>query len=130
PARRLRPSCKPQLELLEDRRLLNAGVLDPAFGNGAGYVTTSLSAGSDTANSVLAQPDGKILVGGGTSLGGPALVRYNPDGSLDRLFGTGGVAFAPVGSGTEAVAYPNAGTGNDGKIVLPGPGSGGHVPPA
>ena len=42
PARRLPSSFRPRLEALEDRCLLSAGALDPTFGSGAGYVTTSL----------------------------------------------------------------------------------------
>jgi len=33
-ARRVRPTCKPRLEALEDRCLLSAGALDPTFGTG------------------------------------------------------------------------------------------------
>src|SRR5262245_35591275 len=91
-----RPSCRPRLEALEDRCLLSAGALDPTFGNGAGYITTSLSNHNDWATSILIQPDGKILASGndyadsnnGSSPEVFAVVRYNvkvpgqPDGSL------------------------------------------------
>src|SRR5262249_49077491 len=60
PARR-HPSCrKPTsrlaVEALEDRCLLSAGALDPTFGNGAGYVTTALSAGNDSGRARGAGP--------------------------------------------------------------------------
>jgi len=51
---------------------------------------------SDFADTVLIQPDGKILVGGqaGISRRGielfAAMLRLNPNGSLDTTFGTGG----------------------------------------
>ena len=78
-------------------RFTAAGTLDPAFGVG-GLVSTSFPAEpvSDVANTVLLQPDGKILVGGqaGISRRGillfAAMVRLNPNGSLDTSFGTGG----------------------------------------
>src|SRR5437868_1555324 len=64
PARRVPPSHKPRLEVLEDRCLLSAGALDPTFGSGAGYVTTSVSNGDNGASAALIQPDGKILAAG------------------------------------------------------------------
>jgi uncharacterized delta-60 repeat protein len=130
-----RPSCRPRLEALEDRCLLSAGALDPTFGNGAGYVTTSLTNSGDNANSVLIQPDGKIiLVGDATTVTGKGvntqwiyavgLARYNTDGSLDTSFGNSntGKVLGPAGSGPgfgfDAALYPTEGTANDGKIVV------------
>jgi uncharacterized delta-60 repeat protein len=137
PARRVPPSRKPRLEALEDRCLLSGGALDPTFGNGAGYVTTSVSNatiyGPQTA---LLQPDGKIIDVGvanfakhGTFQGSDfAAVRYNSDGSLDTAFGSAGVVLASptsISSGASvhpsgAALYPNAGTANDGKFVVEG----------
>jgi uncharacterized delta-60 repeat protein len=120
-------TCRPRLEALEDRCLLSgAGSLDPTFGNGAGYVTTSTSSSQDIAHSVLIQPNGDIIALGraGTSTGSEfAAVRYNPDGSLDTSFGSGGIALASFGSNTvygpSAALYP-AGTPNAGDIVQAG----------
>src|SRR6266567_4707024 len=90
PARRVPPSHKPRLEVLEDRCLLSAGALDPTFGSGAGYVTTSITNSTDTAHQALIQPDGKIVATGGvlTSYGSKqgsvwnfGVARYNSDGS-------------------------------------------------
>jgi uncharacterized delta-60 repeat protein len=87
------------------------GSLDTSFGTG-GKVKTSFGSNNDLANSVVIQPDGKILVGGSTS-GGPgtgadyALVRYNSDGSLDTSFGND----TPLATGTP---------GNDGFTALSG----------
>jgi uncharacterized delta-60 repeat protein len=113
--------CRPWLEALEDRCVPSApGSLDPTFGAGAGYVTTSLGAGNSAAT-VLIQPDGKILAAGGeTGPGNGFVTRYNPDGSLDTSFGAGGTANAifPGGTWTPYLAlYPQAGMANDGKIV-------------
>jgi uncharacterized delta-60 repeat protein len=114
-----------RLEALEDRCLMSAGALDPTFGNGAGYVTTPNALG---ARSVLIQPNGDI-VAVGTALNSSAsanqfsVERYNPDGSLDSSFGSGGVAQANFGSqsasGASGALYP-AGTANAGDIVEQG----------
>jgi uncharacterized delta-60 repeat protein len=64
------------------------GTLDPNFGSG-GLVVTDLG-GYDNLYDILIQPDGKI-VAAGAARQFEALVRYNPDGSLDPFFGTGGV---------------------------------------
>jgi uncharacterized delta-60 repeat protein len=49
------------------------------------------------ANAVVLQPDGKIVVGGHTSTSGKdwhyAVLRYDPNGSLDPTFGAGGEVF-------------------------------------
>src|SRR5262249_41708070 len=49
---------------------------------------------------------------------------YNADGSLDLSFGSGGSAQASFGPNNDfcqaAALYPQAGTANDGKIVLEG----------
>lgn len=63
------------------------GTLDTTFGTG-GLVTTDFG-GFEQGNGVALQPDGKIVVIG--PLGGTlGIARYNPDGSLDPTFGTGG----------------------------------------
>jgi uncharacterized delta-60 repeat protein len=64
------------------------GSLDGSFGTG-GKVLTSFGSDDGEADSLLIQPDGKILVVG-TSDAGPdvTLARYNSDGSLDTSFGS------------------------------------------
>jgi uncharacterized delta-60 repeat protein len=124
PAVRKLTSVRPRLEALEVRCLLNAGSIDPTFGNGAGYVTTSTSTGTDGARSVLIQPNGDIVAVGNavTSSTGVrvfAVERYNPDGSLDTSFGSGGIAFGPQAWGISGALYP-AGTTNAGDIVEEG----------
>lgn len=92
------------------------GSLDPSFGSG-GVVTADLSPGHDRPRDVAVQPDGKILLVGSAS-DFIALVRYDPDGSLDTTFGDGGVVLANPGPGWEA------GSGlalqPDGKILVTG----------
>jgi uncharacterized delta-60 repeat protein len=90
------------------------GELDPSF-SGDGKVTSDFGNPfrNDTANDMVIQPDGKIVVGGGTRDGGD-LARYNPDGSLDTTFGGDG-------SGARSgVAGPAIALQSDGKIVIVG----------
>ena len=68
-----------------------SGMLDTTFGSG-GKVITAVGL-EDGATSMVIQPDGKIIVAGGSGTIENldfALVRYNTDGSLDNSFGTGG----------------------------------------
>jgi uncharacterized delta-60 repeat protein len=126
-------SVRPRLEALEDRCLLSAGSLDPTFGNGAGYVTTSTSAYDDGARTVLIQPNGDIVAVGNAGTSSNTyefgVERYNPNGSLDTSFGSGGVALASFGSqsvvGSSGALYP-AGTANAGEIVEEGASSNGQ----
>jgi len=98
------------------------GTLDTTFGVN-GKVTTDFPNLAAVASSVVVQPDGKILVAGGafpgfTFLGDFELVRYNPDGSLDASFGSGGIvttSFPGQGSYAFALALQS-----DGKIIAAG----------
>jgi uncharacterized delta-60 repeat protein len=100
------------------------GSLDATFGAG-GRVVTDLGSPDDLANAVAIEPGGKILVAGTTRvMRGEertrdfALVRYNPDGSLDLSFGTGGVVTTDINGGDEyaqdILVQP------DGKILVAG----------
>lgn len=96
-----------------------AGDLDPTFGNG-GKVTINFGS-MDTANAVAIQPDGKVVVAGYSVSVDPdvdfTLLRYNPNGSLDLMFGSGGKVITdfPIQSKANAVAIQP-----DGKIVAAG----------
>jgi len=94
-----------------------AGDLDPGFGTG-GKVTTALHGAFDRANALAVQADGK-LVAAGMGFGVDfALARYNPDGSLDSSFGTGGTVTTDFfGSNDEANALV---VQADGKLVTAG----------
>ena len=92
------------------------GTLDTGFGTN-GIVITSISAGSDQANDVVIQPDGKIVLAG-TSSGSFALVRYNSNGTLDSSFGSGGIVTSTIGSGSATGTAMALQT--DGKIVVAG----------
>ncbi len=67
------------------------GQLDTLFGE-HGIVTTNLRE-EDEAFSIAVQPDNLIVLAGFASIsamGDFAVVRYNPDGTPDKLFGDGG----------------------------------------
>jgi uncharacterized delta-60 repeat protein len=129
-----RTACRPRVEQLEDRRVLSVVALDPAFGNGS-YAPIP---GNATAAGAVFQPDGKIVVAGNTLIRfqgdvimGPftlpdkfAVTRFNPDGSLDATFGTGGQVLAGFGSGQSGGTLGDVANGvalqPDGKIVVAG----------
>ena len=94
-----------------------AGDLDPLFGSG-GVVTTDIASSSDSGGIVALQPDGKIIVAGSAqnlSNGqlSVALVRYNPNGSLDPTFGSGGIVVTTINTFANDVVLQG-----DGKIVV------------
>ena len=70
------------------------GSLDETFGL-AGTVRTDLG-GADFARAVGVQADGKIIVSG-ESDGDFGVVRYHPDGTLDRKFGRRGIVRSDFG---------------------------------
>jgi len=91
------------------------GILDPTFGTG-GTVTTGL----ELAFALVVQADGKLVAAGLVGLVGSdfALARYNPDGTLDPSFGTGGTVttdFAGADDAAHALAVQA-----DGKLVAAG----------
>jgi uncharacterized delta-60 repeat protein len=100
------------------------GTLDTSFGNG-GQVTTNFQIYS-SAYGVDIAPDGKIVVAGVTGSGCIplcsqfAVARYNPDGSLDTGFGSGGKVMTSLGgvSWGYAVAIPDGELSD--KIVVAG----------
>jgi uncharacterized delta-60 repeat protein len=111
-------------------RLNPDGSHDNTF-DGDGIAVVLFGEGTNaTANAVVVQPDGKILVGGSLtpSQGGPgdfALARFNPDGSLDATFGAGGRVITDLGGNDSLLALalqPDsklvaAGT-SDGNVAL------------
>ena len=97
------------------------GILDSAFDTD-GIQTTSIGGFDDAANSVLIQPDGKILLGGHSLSASDynfAVVRYNINGSLDAGFGSGGFVFTDLSGNSD-----DYGTAlqleTDNKILLTG----------
>ena len=92
------------------------GNLDTTFGKG-GIVITAIGS-SGFAQALVIQPDGKIVAAGSSGSSSDfTLVRYNPDGTLDATFGTGGKVTTAIGSGGWAQAL---GIQSDDKIVAAG----------
>ena len=101
-------------------RYLSDGSLDPAFGGGR-VRTDFADGGSDAAEGVVEQPDGKLVVAGwsGSQF---AFARYNDDASLDLTFDGDGKVTISFGMGfgaASAVALQA-----DGRIVAAGDASG------
>jgi uncharacterized delta-60 repeat protein len=128
--RQRRSACRPRLEVLEDRYLLSAGSLDLTFGTG-GVVTTSVGPNDYVTPSALAiypttgsANDGKIVAVGTVDVtkGNKTvhtldlgIVRYNPNGTLDTSFASGGELITGALEYTADVVLQS-----DGKIVVGG----------
>ena len=94
------------------------GSLDTSFSDD-GIATTAIGVGASGA-SVTVQADGKILVAGSslnTTDSDIALVRYNPDGSLDTSFSDDGIATTAIGVGASGASVT---VQADGKILVAG----------
>lgn len=102
-------------------RLTTAGVLDPTFGSGGEVMTTLFGRNNDYADEMTIDGSGRILVAGRTQNAsltpGMGLVRYNPNGTLDTTFGSGGKVFDPA---IAASSVTGLGIQSTGKIVVLG----------
>ncbi|NQT78294.1 MAG: hypothetical protein HQ565_11305 [Bacteroidetes bacterium] len=98
------------------------GSLDDSFGN-EGIVIAPVSSADEQGYKVAVQPDNKIVLAGyvGTNnIRDFAVVRYNPDGSMDNSFGNGGLVIFDGGTDSDmAVSMVLQG---DGKILIGGSG--------
>jgi uncharacterized delta-60 repeat protein len=93
------------------------GSLDTSFDGDGKVTTTIIGTSSDEVRAVAIQADGKIVVAG-QSIGGFAVVRYNPNGSLDASFDGDGKVTTSISMRLDeafAVAIQT-----DGKIVAAG----------
>jgi uncharacterized delta-60 repeat protein len=103
------------------------GTLDTTF-SGDGKQTTDFAGGSTGARGVVVQGDGKaIAVGGATAPGGGtgfALVRYNPNGSLDLSFSGDGRQTTGFGEPNQFGGAYGVALQGDGRIVGVGIGPG------
>jgi uncharacterized delta-60 repeat protein len=94
------------------------GSLDNSFGS-SGKVTTDVSTGSAVAKAVQIQTDGKIVAAGYSGTNRHfAVVRYNPNGTLDTAFGGTGKVTTDIGSTDDEVNSLQI--QSDGKIVAAG----------
>ena len=96
------------------------GELDRSFSADGGVLTDF--GGFEEASAVVVQPEGKLVAAGTAFVGGNrdfALARYQPDGSLDTGFGSGGLVLTDFGVGTDDGAASLA-IQPDGKLVAGG----------
>ena len=97
-------------------RLNENGGLDLSFGSN-GQVKTSFPGGVFAAAAML-QPDGRIVaVGNAVGCCAIQAARYNPDGSLDPSFGTGGKLTLQL---AQDFVVADAVLQGDGKLVIAG----------
>jgi uncharacterized delta-60 repeat protein len=99
-------------------RLNTDGSLDDTFGQ-HGKAIIDLG-GSDNGLAVALQPDGKIIVAGGTLFGAAqdfGVTRLQQNGSVDTTFGKGGKSVIDFGQSELATAIALQ---PDGKIILAG----------
>lgn len=100
-------------------RFLPNGSLDSRFGRN-GVVTTDFNVTVDYGIAAKIQADGRILIAAGTNNYGSSagVVRYNQDGTLDKMFGESG----KVAIGFDGVTlFPKkAALQPDGKLVIIG----------
>jgi uncharacterized delta-60 repeat protein len=96
------------------------GTRDSSFGSG-GIATVDLGSTTDTANAIMRLSDGSMVLAGGVGSGSSrdfALLRVTSTGSLDALFGTGGMTRSSFATNSdEAFAMT---TGADGNILVAG----------
>lgn len=94
--------------------------LDRSFGD-QGLITTAVGHVGDQAHALVVQPDGKIVVGGSSSNSADldfAVIRYNPDGTLDPSFNSDGMVTTAVGRGDDEISA--LAVQDDGRILAAG----------
>ena len=104
------------------------GSLDSTFDTD-GIVTTSIGIAADVPYALAIQNDGKILAAGQIEnpLSDFAIVRYNPDGSLDNSFDSDGKVTTNIGSSISDDIIQTIALQSDGKIVVAGQTSDGTI---
>lgn len=103
-------------------RFKSQGGVDKSFGNG-GKASVEFSSGFDFAFAMALQPDGKIVLAGGTNANNHTspwgLARFNSDGSPDSSFGSGGKVTTNFFSSRQSTANAVV-IQPDGKIIAAG----------
>lgn len=94
-------------------RLISNGSLDSTFGSGGTVITTIGSDILQTFVGLAIQSDGKIVVAATGCPPRGEVARFNPNGSLDTGFGSGGVVSVPLVARGLALQ-------SDGKIIVTG----------
>ncbi len=105
-----------QQSFMAAARLTAEGSIDSSFGQkGLQYVL--FGEDNSQGNALLLQGDGKIICAGNTYHSDIALVRFNPDGTLDSTFGVNGQTVTDAEGDTGA---KSAALQKDGKITIGG----------
>jgi uncharacterized delta-60 repeat protein len=94
-------------------RYMPDGTPDPTFGVG-GKVYESFDDLGGSPDSIIIQPDGKIVVAGTDGSSMLFIARFNSNGSLDSSFGTAG----RIASNTYNASLARLGRQSDGKIIV------------
>ncbi len=107
----------------------STGNLDPSFGTGGKASVEFISDAMEQCEAITLQPDGKIVAVGQTatsdlSVVDNAVARFNVDGALDPMFGTGGKVTTDFFNGFEGAF--DVTLQPDGKIITAG-NSGGDI---
>lgn len=108
-------------------RYLPNGELDPSFGSG-GMVGVRLPGEHSFGRKLALDSSGRLILGGTYDANpapleedeAPALMRFNPNGSLDPSFGEGGIVVGKLGTGIEEESIEGLALQPDGKIVTSG----------
>lgn len=101
-------------------RLTSNGTPDPSF-DGDGFFIKSMGTEYQWAYSLAVQPDGKILVGGYTSVNNVSksvIIRLQSNGAMDNSFGSSGVAITDFGG--QVSQFNSIKLQPDGKILAAG----------
>src|SRR5690349_21567951 len=110
-----------RFELLENRRLLAVGDLDPSFGNLGKYMPPELAQppGYIVPTDFAVLEDGKILVTGNGVLNIASGFRLTADGNIDPTFGQGQIVVGAGHGGAFASANAIA-IGPGGRFAVAG----------
>lgn len=104
-------------------RLDTSGNLDTTFDTD-GRVSTTVGLSTSSAEVVLIQPTGQILIGGRASISGTGndflAVQYNPNGSLDNSFDGDGILTVALAPGNISEVAETGVLQPDGNVVLAG----------
>ena len=108
-------------------RYLSNGELDPSFGSG-GMVGVRLPSNYSFGRKLALDASGRLILGGTYDANpapleeneAPALMRFNPSGSLDSSFGSGGIVIGTLASGVEEESIEGLALQPDGKILTSG----------
>jgi uncharacterized delta-60 repeat protein len=105
-------------------RLNSNGSLDTTFGSGGQVITTFNVSNSfaELANGIAVTSTGQIVAVGENAAQDLLLARYNPNGSLDTSFGTGGMVTTVISSNAPGFSVSARAMTQqpDGKLVVVG----------